>query len=207
MNENNLVYELDNKVYINLTNACSNNCVFCIRSIKEDVVGTNLFLTSENVEAEDVIAQLEEFKDKLGEEVVFCGYGEPLIKLRTLETVAKYIKKKYPKVKIRVNTNGQASLILKKDVPKELANYVDKVSVSLNAENENMYNTLAQPAYENSYAAVKKFIADCVKYGIDTTATVVTGYKNYKIDVDKCKEIAESLGAKFRERPWLDSGY
>lgn len=207
MNENNLVYELDNKIYINLTNACSNNCVFCIRSIKEDVVGTNLFLTSENVEAEDVIAQLEDFKDKLGDEVVFCGYGEPLVKLRTLETVAKYIKKKYPKVKIRVNTNGQASLILKKDVPKELANYVDKVSVSLNAENENMYNTLSQPAYENSYDAVKKFIADCVKYGIDTTATVVTGYKDYKIDVEKCKEITESLGAKFRERPWLDSGY
>lgn len=207
MNENNLVYELDNKIYINLTNACSNNCVFCIRSIKDDVVGTNLFLSSENVEADDVINQLENFKDKIKDEIVFCGYGEPLIKLRTVETVAKYIKKNYPKVKIRVNTNGQASLIHKKDVPKELANYVDKVSISLNAENQQKYDILSQPAYENSYEAVKKFISDCVKYGIDSTATVVTGYKNYKVDIDKCKQITESLGAKFRERPWLDSGY
>jgi len=207
MNENNLVYELENKVYINLTNSCSNNCVFCIRSIKEDVVGTNLFLTSENVEAQDVIEQLDKFKNKLGDEVVFCGYGEPLIKLRTLETVAKYIRKKYPKVKIRVNTNGQASLIHKKDIPKELANYIDKVSVSLNAEDEKRYIILSKPAYDDSYEAVKKFIADCVKYGIDTTATVVTGYKSYKVDVEKCKEITKSLGAKFRERPWLDNGY
>ena len=52
MTEDNLVYLLDGKVYINLTNSCTNNCVFCIRDIKDDVVGANLFLSSENVKAE-----------------------------------------------------------------------------------------------------------------------------------------------------------
>ncbi len=46
MEEYNLVYLLDGKVYINLTNSCTNNCVFCIRDIKDDVVGANLFLNT-----------------------------------------------------------------------------------------------------------------------------------------------------------------
>ena len=92
MTEYNLVYLLDGKVYINLTNSCTNNCVFCIRSIKDDVVGTNLFLNTENVKADDVISQLNAMKDKLSSEIIFCGYGEPMLKLDIIKQVAKYIK-------------------------------------------------------------------------------------------------------------------
>ena len=94
MTEDNLVYLLDGKVYINLTNSCTNNCVFCIRDIKDDVVGANLFLSSENVKAEDVIAQLEKIHEKLSSEIIFCGYGEPMLKLDIIKEVAKYIKEK-----------------------------------------------------------------------------------------------------------------
>lgn len=207
MQEHNLVYILDGTVYINLTNLCTNNCVFCIRAIKEDVVGTNLFLSNENVSADQVIEQLKKFEDKLGDEIVFCGYGEPTVKIDVLKRVAQYIKENYPNVKIRVNTNGQATLIHKRDIVPELLGLVDKVSVSLNAENEELYNEISVPSMENSYAAVKDFISNCVKNGIETTVTVVSGYKNYKINLDDCKKIADSLGAKFRDRPWLDNGY
>ena len=54
---------------------------------------------------------------------------------------------------------------------------------------------------------MKEFIRECVKEGIETTATIVTGYKNYKVDLESCKSQIEALGAKFRERPWLDNGY
>lgn len=215
MDENNLVYTLYGTVYINLTNRCSNNCVFCIRSIKDDVVGKNLFLTDEKVKAEDVIEQLKEFDDDIKsspeagkeKEIVFCGYGEPLIKLDVLKQVAKYIKETYPSVKIRINTNGQANLIHKRDVVPELVGLIDKISVSLNAENETLYKELSEPGIDNSYQAVLDFIRECVENNIDTTATVVSGFKHYKVDVEKCKQITESLGATFRERPWLDSGY
>ena len=54
---------------------------------------------------------------------------------------------------------------------------------------------------------MKDFIQECVQQGIETTATIVTGYKNYKVNLEDCKSQIEALGAKFRERPWLDNGY
>lgn len=207
MTEDNLVYLLDGKVYINLTNSCTNNCVFCIRDIKDDVVGANLFLSSENVKAEDVIAQLEKIHEKLSSEIIFCGYGEPMLKLDIIKEVAKYIKEKYPNTIIRINTNGQANLVYKRNVLPELKGLIDKFSISLNGENEEVYNRISLPKIEGAYAAVKNFIKESVKEGFDTTATIVTGYKNYDVDMPKCIEITKDLGAKFRERPWIENGY
>lgn len=207
MTDYNLVYLLEGKIYINLTNSCTNNCVFCIRSIKDDVVGTNLFLNTENVKAEDVISQLNDMKDKLSSEIIFCGYGEPMLKLNVIKEVAKYIKENYPNTILRVNTNGHANAVYKRNVLPELKGLIDKFSVSLNGENEEVYNELSQPNIENAYESVKEFIAEAVKEGFDTTATIVTGYKNYKVDMSKCIEITEKLGAKFRERPWIENGY
>ena len=207
MADYNLVYLLENKIYINLTNSCTNNCVFCIRDIKEDVVGADLFLNNENVKASDVISQLEKLEGGLSSEIVFCGYGEPMLKLDIIKEVAKYIKEKYPKIVLRVNTNGHANLIYKRNVLPELKGLIDKFSVSLNGENEEVYNELSKPNIENAYQGVKDFIAQAVKEGFDTTATIVTGYKNYKVDMPKCIEITHNLGAKFRERPWIENGY
>ena len=207
MTDYNLVYLLDGKIYINLTNSCTNNCVFCIRNIKEDVVGANLFLNTENVKAQDVINQLEVLKDKLSHEIIFCGYGEPMLKLDVLKNVAKYIKDNYPDTILRINTNGQANLVYKRNVLPELKGLIDKFSISLNGENEEVYNKISLPVLNGAYEAVKNFIKEAVKEGFDTTATIVTGYKNYDVDVQKCIEITKELGAKFRERPWLDNGY
>lgn len=207
MEEYNLVYFLDGNIYINLTNLCTNDCVFCIRALKDDVVGTNLRLSDEKINVEDVICQIKAMEDKIANEIVFCGYGEPLIKLEEVKQVAKYIKENYPNVKVRINTNGQANLIHKRNIVPELVGLIDKISVSLNAQNKSLYDELAVPKLENAYESVKDFIKECVKSGIDTTATIVTGYKNYPVDLEKCKEITLELGAKFRERPWLDNGY
>ena len=207
MEEYNLVYLLDGKVYINLTNSCTNNCVFCIRDIKDDVVGANLFLNTENVKAEDVIEQLENIHDKLSSEIIFCGYGEPMLKLEVIKVVAKYIKEKYPNTVLRVNTNGHANLVYKRNVLPELKGLIDRFSVSLNAENEEVYNRISVPNVDNAYESVKEFIREAVKQGFDTTATIVTNYKGYDVDMPKCIEITKELGANFRERPWIENGY
>ena len=207
MEEYNLVYLLDGKVYINLTNSCTNNCVFCIRDIKDDVVGANLFLNTENVKAEDVIEQLENIHDKLSSEIIFCGYGEPMLKLEIIKVVAKYIKEKYPNTILRINTNGHANLVYKRNVLPELKGLIDRFSVSLNAENEEVYNRISVPNVDNAYESVKEFIREAVKQGFDTTATIVTNYKGYDVDMPKCIEITKELGANFRERPWIENGY
>lgn len=200
-----LVYELDKKIYINLTNRCTNECIFCLRQDKDDVCGQELWLDSEDFTSEDVIEQLKKFN--LSSEVIFCGYGEPMLKFEVLRQVAKYIKETYPEIKIRVNTNGHANFIYKKNVVPELVGLVDEFSVSLNASNAEEYDELSQPKFENAYEEVKKFIKCSADAGIETVASIVDGYKGRRLDVDKCREIAESLGAKLRVREWIVNGY
>lgn len=200
-----LVYELDKKIYINLTNRCTNECIFCLRQDKDDVCGQELWLDSEDFTSEDVIEQLKKFN--LSSEVIFCGYGEPMLKFEVLRQVAKYIKETYPEIKIRVNTNGHANFIYKKNVVPELVGLVDEFSVSLNASNSEEYDELSQPKFENAYEEVKKFIKCSADAGIETVASIVDGYKGRRLDVEKCREIAESLGAKLRLREWIVNGY
>lgn len=200
-----LVYELDKKIYINLTNRCTNECIFCLRQDKDDVCGQELWLDSEDFTSEDVIEQLNKFN--LSSEVIFCGYGEPMLKFEVLRQVAKYIKETYPEIKIRVNTNGHANFIYKKNVVPELVGLVDEFSVSLNASNSEEYDELSQPKFENAYEEVKKFIKCSADAGIETVASIVDGYKGRRLDVEKCREIAESLGAKLRVREWIVNGY
>ena len=204
---NNYVYLLEGKIYINLTNLCTNDCVFCIRAIKDDVVGANLFLDTEKLDVEEVKKQLDSFEPDKYKDIVFCGYGEPILKLQELKQVAKHIKEKYPHIKIRINTNGQGNLIYKRNIVPELKSIIDSVSISFNGENKQVYDAISLPKIENAYEGMKEFIRECVKEGIETTATIVTGYKNYKVDLESCKSQIEALGAKFRERPWLDNGY
>ncbi|MBR1618702.1 TatD family nuclease-associated radical SAM protein [bacterium] len=206
-----LVYELDGKIYINLTNKCTNDCIFCLRKDKDDVKGQTLWLDDENCTAQDVIAQFEEIlrqkPDNDNSEVIFCGYGEPLLKLDVLKEVAKYIKEKYPQTKIRINTNGHANYVYKRDIVPELKGLIDTISVSLNGESSSEYDELSQPVFEGAYDEVKKFIKSCADNGFETVASVVEGYKGRHLNLNKCEQIATDLGAKFRVREWIKNGY
>lgn len=204
---NNYVYTLDGKIYINLTNLCTNDCVFCIRAIKDDVVGANLFLDTEVLDINEVKKQLDGFLPDKYSEIIFCGYGEPILKLDALKEIAAYIKEKYPHIKTRINTNGHGNLIYKRNIVPELKGIIDSVSISFNGEDKAVYDAISLPKIENAYEGMKDFIQECVQQGIETTATIVTGYKNYKVNLEDCKSQIEALGAKFRERPWLDNGY
>lgn len=207
--ENKFAYYLGNSMYINVTNLCTNECVFCIKSSTDSVGGVNLVLEEENFSHEDIIKEIKSTYAEKTEEIVFCGYGEPLIKLDTVKNVAKFIKENYPVIPVRINSNGQGNLIHKRNIVPELVGLIDKISISLNAENAELYQELSKSNYEAEtvYQAVKDFIFECVKAGVDTTATIVTGFGNYKVDVEKCKKITEDLGAKFRIREWLPQGY
>lgn len=209
-----LVYLLDGKIYINLTNRCTNDCIFCLRKDKDDVVGQTLWLDNENSTADDVIKQFEEKRNELltthnlpFKEVIFCGYGEPMLKFDVMKQVAKYIKDKYPETKIRVNTNGHANYVYKKNVVPECKGLIDEFSVSLNGSTKEEYDELSQPKFDEAYDEMKKFIKACSDEGISVVASVVEGYKGRHLDLEKCEEIAKSLGAKFRVREWIKNGY
>ena len=207
MSDNNLVYILDNKIYINLTNMCSNNCEFCLRQQKDDVVGTNMWLSDETYPTQDVIDQLNNHTDKFQKGITFCGYGEPTMKFEVLKKVAQYIKQNYPDTYIKVNTNGHGNVINKKDILPELKGLVDEFSISLNAQNEELYNKLSNPKIENGYTAMLNFAKESAELGFKTTLSVVSKFKDYDVNLTECENISKTIGAEFRNREFIPNGY
>ena len=131
-------------------------------------------------------------------EIVFCGYGEPLLRLDVVKAVAAEVKRRGGRV--RIDTNGHGNLIHKRNIVPELAGLVDAVSVSLNAQNAGVYEKLSQPKFGiAAYEAVKEFIREARKHIPDVTATVVSAPE---VDLEACRRIAEELGAKFRVREY-----
>ncbi len=188
-----LSYVIDNKLYLNITNRCTCNCTFCIRNTK-DGVGYNLWLEREP-DIDEVIGSLGDLS--LYKEVVFCGYGEPLIRLDLVKHVAAHIKK-LSNLPIRVNTNGHADIIHGSGSILQLKGLVDRISISLNAQNNEVYREICLPKLGNeSYQAVIDFIKSCIGIIPEITLSVV---KWPGVDVDKCREIAEELGVKYRVR-------
>ncbi len=193
------VYWLDDKLYLNITNTCSNKCIFCFRNFKRGVDDFTLKLDVEP-SFEQVALELDEaMKRKRWKEVVFCGFGEPTERLDLLLMLARCIKWRYDEpVAIRVNTNGHGyALNAGRDVVGELkAAGIDKVSVSLNAGDEETYSEVCKPALTGAYDAVLDFIKEA-KAKLDVEVTAVT---TPEVDLRKVEELAKQMGVKFRLR-------
>jgi len=188
-------YPIRNSLYLNITNRCTAACTFCVRYHTDFVKGHNLRLREEPT-AEQVITQIGD--PGRYAEVVFCGYGEPFLRLDVIKAVAAEVKRRGGRV--RIDTNGHANLIHKRNVLPELAGLVDAVSVSLNAQNAELYHRLSQPQFGiETYEAVKEFIREAKKYVPDVTATVVA---LPEVDIDACRKIADELGVMFRVREY-----
>jgi TatD family-associated radical SAM protein len=194
------VYILGNNIYINLTNKCTNKCDFCVRGAGvEDwyLNGANLWLSQEPT-ANDVIEALQKNNFKRYDSVVFCGYGEPLIRLETCIGIAKWLKKNGAK-SVRVNTNGQANLIHNRDVSAELVGLFDCISISLNASNSADYQAVCHCCYgEVGFDSMLNFAQKCVDKGLRVVMSVVDILP--KDEIIKCGEIVLKIGAEFKVR-------
>jgi cyclic pyranopterin phosphate synthase len=197
------VYWLDNSLYLNITNRCSNDCWFCFRNFKQGVGGFNLKLEREPTTAE-VIAELE---GALGlrrwVEMVFCGFGEPTARLDVLLEVARWIHKRCGgAVAVRVDTNGHGYALNKdRNVAEELrAAGVSKVSVSINGYDEASYAENCRPGFRGGFAAVVEFVRKAKVAGLDVEVSVV---RMPEVDVEKVRAVADSLGVPLRVRDYI----
>jgi len=189
------IYPLKNSLYINLTNRCTNQCRFCLRNFCDDFYGYNLLLEDEP-SVEEVLEAIKNAPQF--EEAVFCGFGEPLIRLDALLAIAKALKARG--YRVRVDTNGHGNLIHGKNIVPLLAENVDAISISLNAEKAEKYTHLCRPHFgKRTFEEVIKFAQDCVKHIGQVELTVVD---LPDVDINACREIASSIGAKFRVRAY-----
>ncbi|MDY2735113.1 TIGR04100 family radical SAM protein [Intestinibacter sp.] len=193
-----LLYPIRNSLYVNITNLCCCKCVFCIRNITDSVGGSDSLWLDHEPTMEELKQELEKFDLDDYEEVVFCGYGEPLMRINEVVEFAKYIKSK-KNIKTRINTNGLADLIHKKKTAVLLKDAIDSVSISLNAPNEEVYLKVTQPAFGiKSFDAMLQFAKDCKVCVKEVCFSVVDEISDKEIQ--ESQELADSLGIPLRVR-------
>jgi len=189
-----IAYSIRDSLYLNITNRCTNNCTFCTRDVSNYVKGHNLKL-ERDPGLEEIISEMGDISGY--EEVVFCGFGEPTLRLDVVKEIASLVKEKGKKV--RLVTNGEGNIINGRSIVDELAKLVDRVSVSLNADDEVTYCEVCRPVYgPQAYHDIITFIKECIQAGMEVEITCLDLIGAEK--VKKCGDIADELGAGFRLR-------
>jgi cyclic pyranopterin phosphate synthase len=200
------VYWLDNKLYLNITNQCSNNCYFCLKRYKRGVGGFNLRLTHEPTAKEIIIDLAEVLHMRNWEELVFCGFGEPTERLDVLLEVTRWVKQNYRRpLKIRLDTNGHGYILNRgRDVAAELkVTGVEKISVSLNAGNKETYMDICKPIFPDAYETILDFVRRA-KLVLEVEVTAV---RLPEVDLVKVQAVADSLGVAFNVRDYIPCFY
>lgn len=192
-----ITYRGKGNIYLNITNRCSCSCSFCLREFTTEVFGTDLALIGEP-EVEEITQAIElEFMDGPADEVVFCGLGEPTMRLDTVLQVTEWLRLR--RIPARLDTNGHGELLNPgRDVVTELAAAgLGAAAVSLNAADPQTYDLLCRPTFSKAHRAVVRFAQRCIERGIHTTLTAID---QEGADLEGCKAIAEAMGADFRVR-------
>jgi TatD DNase family protein len=193
-------YLIRNSLYLNITNRCTNTCTFCAKRDDYHVKGHYLKLPGEP-SAEEVVAEVGD--PSRYDEIVFCGFGEPLLRLEDVKTIARALKGKGAKV--RINTDGLANLVHGRNVLPELSGLVDVLSVSLNAPDAETYARICPNRYgPASFQAILDFLREAPKHvpSVVATAVALPG-----LDHDAVRRLAESIeGVSFRLRPFAEVG-
>ena len=198
-----LLYEVYDGLYVNLTNRCSCRCTFC-RSQGESVCGSDSLWLEREPTFEEVRDEFAKFDMSRYDEVVFCGFGEPTEAWEVLKPVAAYVKEAFG-LPVRVNTNGQGSLICGRDIAPEFAGIIDAVSISLNTPNPERYAELARSRFgEEAFPAMLDFAREAAGYVPNVVMTIVDKDKTPQ-EIERCRQIAEGLGVELRVRSFIDS--
>jgi len=195
-----VAYKIRNSLYLNLTNRCTNACTFCAKRRDYHVKGHLLRLPGEPTVAEVLVLVGD---PAAYEEIVFCGFGEPLLRLEDVKEIAGKLKERGAKV--RVNTDGLANLVHGRDVLPELSGLVDALSVSLNAPDAETYARICPNPYgASSFTALLDFLREAPKHvpSVAATAVALPG-----LDTEAVRRLAETIpGVSFRLRSYNEVG-
>jgi len=191
-------------VYVNITNDCNCDCVFCLRSMKEMARESSLWI-EHDPSLPEIVEELERLPWQYVREVVCCGFGEPLIRLDTVLSVLRWVKEHHPDMPTRVNTNGLGELEHGYVFADQFAGLLDTVSISLNASNAERYLALTRSRFGiSSYEAMLTFAEHCRPYVPNVVLTVVEKVEDAE-EIALCRRICAERGLTLRVRPYEDS--
>lgn len=189
-------YTLRNALYINLTLRCNADCVFCDRKGEAVIKGHNLKIEREP-SVQDVINEIGD--PTRYDEIVFCGYGEPTIRLDAVKDIARWVKAHGGRT--RLNTDGHGNIINKRNIVPELVGLIDAVSISLNAIDPVQYGELMRIDGKTFFPAMLDFAREARRLLPRVIMTVV-GMDG--IDIAQARRFVEhEIGAEFQARPYF----
>ena len=197
------------RLYLNVTNRCTNRCSFCVRS-RTSRLGDGLLIGNDEPDLDQLLSAVGG-RGGPGRfnEIVWCGYGEPTIRLDLILVASPVFRE--AGAKVRLNTNGHACLIHDRDVLPELGEVIDRVNVSLNASSAERYVELCRPdplslawshapAPAEFWRATTDFLRRAPEHIAEVQASVV-GHTLDREEIDRCRGLAlELAGATLRVR-------
>lgn len=189
-------YQIGHSLYINITNRCNADCIFCDRNGLANISGYNLKM-ERNAEppAEVYIKEIGDPKDY--DEIVFCGYGEPTIRLEIIKKVGYYVKNNGGKT--RLNTNGHGNLINKRNILPELKGIIDTVSISLNSTSSKLYSNLMRLP-ESYFSEMLEFTKNSKEYIQNVVMSIVN---LNEVDIASAQKLTEEIGVEFKIRNYF----
>lgn len=203
----NIFYEVHENLYVNLTNRCSCDCSFCLRNNGDGAHGSDTLWLDHEPSLEEAAEALRHVDLSAYHEAVFCGYGEPTCALDVLLPLSRLIKEQAadqgnPAIKLRLDTNGQGSLIAGCDICPDLAGIIDAVSISLNTPNADDYLRLNRSRFGSvAYEAMLAFARRVRAYVPDVTLTTVETTLTPE-EERACQALCDELGVRYRIRSW-----
>jgi TatD DNase family protein len=189
-------YPIGQSLYVNVTNRCNADCIFCDRKGAAIVHGYPLKMKPSEEPAADV------YIGEIGDpgkfsEIVFCGYGEPTMRWEVVKQVAGYVKQQGGST--RMNTNGHGNVINHRDITPELAGVIDTVSISLNSTDASQYAALMRVA-PSLHAEMLQFARRAKAF----TQVVMSIVVIPAVDVTAARQfVTGQLGVAFREREFI----
>ena len=196
-----ILYRVKSGIYVNLTNRCSSACTFCLRTNMDRIGESGSLWLEREPTAREVIDAFRSLDLSQYREIVFCGFGEPTCALPVLLETARWLKT-VTDLPLRINTNGQGSLIAGRDITGELAECIDTVSISLNHPDPWEYQRLVRSRFgDAAYPAMISFARRCVQHGLRVIMTTVETTISRE-EEERCREICRKIGAEYRIRAW-----
>ena len=198
-----ITYIVENNLYVNMTNKCSNRCEFCIRNNGDGAYGSDPLWLEREPSRGEILTSVLSHDLKAFSELVFCGYGEPTYRLDDAVWVAKAVKREHPETRIRINTNGQSDLILGRNTAPDYEGAFDIVSISLNTPTAEKYQQICHSIYgEAAFNALLTF-AGRVKDFVPTVQLSAVKETLTPEEIALCESISSELGVSLRLRDYI----